>query len=173
MILLKENEYPLSPNYSIVCRRSYNEITESELQTLTYYRGEKIVLAQIDDHFSKGACLWLIAIEEKVVGMVWTIRQKTLKPYYWPMTPYDVHLFDNEVFPDFRGRGINPLFIDHLLFKLKKEGLVRAFIETRELNGPEIRSLSKTCFNELGRAHKFHIFCCDITIFKKIPSKNN
>lgn len=159
-------EFELPEHYAIECKKTGEDIISSELETLYSYRGEKIVQNQMQDHFSKGAYLWLIKNDGQVVGMVWMIREHTLKPYYWPMMPGDVHLFDNEIFPDYRGRGINAVFLNGLVVELKDMGLVRAFIETRIINVSERKSLKKTLFVELTTARKWHFLNRDFTSFK-------
>lgn len=154
-------------NFAVECRKNFGEILKDEIETLIHYGGERIIRYELKNRFGKGAYLWLMKVDRKAVGMVWTIRQKTLKPYYWPLTPNDVHLFDNEVFRDYRGQGINPFLINYVVFELKQKGFVRAFIETNEINKPEIRSLSKTFFAELGRAKRLHLPGQNITIWSK------
>ncbi len=161
-------EIRMPQNFAVECRKNAGEITKDEFESLTHYGGERIIRYELKNRFGKGAYLWLMKVDGKDVGMVWTIRQKTLKPYYWPMTPNDVHLFDNEVFRDYRGQGINPFLINYVVFELKKKGVIRAFIETSEINKPEIRSLSKTSFTELGRAGRLHLPGWNITIWSKI-----
>jgi hypothetical protein len=70
---------------------------------------------------------------------------------------HDVHLFDFHIFPRYRGRGMNPLLVGHILRSLTAEGLKRAFIEAAEWNQAQLSSLGKTPFRQFGRARKWTI----------------
>jgi len=164
---LNDEGIRMPQNFAVECRKNVGEITKDELETLIHYGGERIIRYKLKNRFGKGAYLWLMKVGGRAVGMVWTTRQKTLQPYYYPMSPNDVHVFDNEVFLDYRGRGINPFLINYVVFALKKEGLVRAYIETRVKNIPEIRSLAKTHFSNYASAIKLHIFGHNITFWFK------
>jgi len=164
---LNHEEIVMPQNFIVECRKNDGEVTKAELETLMYYGGEQIIRYELEERFNKGAYLWLMKVDGEAVGMVWTIRQRTLKPYYWPMTSNDVHCFDNEVFRDYRGRGINSFLINYVVLKLKRKGFIRAFIETSKDNKPEIISLSKTFFAELGRATRLNLLGYNIIIWSK------
>ena len=119
----------------------------------------KLVQQNMKERFDLGASLWLIKSEGKLAGYGWTLSGSTVEPHYFPLGQDDIHLFDFHVFPQYRGRGINPLLVAHILSSLATEGMGRAFIETAEWNQSQLSSLlRKTPFRRLGVAKKWNIF---------------
>lgn len=163
LTLLPNTPYILPKSLRIECVSSKKEISASDIEALYSRRQRKIIEYQFSQRFSKGARLWLIKKSGLLVGILWSMTGKTLEPYYFPLTPKDVHLFDNEIFPDYRSKGINPHLINSVLLCLKKEGKARAYIETRINNISEIKSLSKTHFNAYGSAILWNFFKKNIT----------
>ena len=155
---LDGEDYQLPENLTIECRKSEAEISEQELSVLALYRKDRVIKHLLKERFSKDATLWLVNLDSELVGLVWSIKAATIEPYYFPLTDSDVHLFDNEIFSKYRGRGINSHLIDYVLFSLRKEGAARAYIETKVKNIPEIKSLAKTQFRKYGSATKVSLF---------------
>ena len=123
-------------------------------ETLFRYRPKGIFNFNLDERFSKGATLWCIIYNNLLSGFVWSIPQFPLEKYFLPLTEKDIHLFDNEIFEDYRGKGINKFLIHHVLYELKNMGYQRAYIETAVWNTPEMRSLAKTPFKRLAIVKK-------------------
>jgi GNAT superfamily N-acetyltransferase len=112
----------------------------------------------IKKRFELGGSLWLIKSEGHLAGYGWTLQGHTVEPHYFRLGPDDVHLFDFQVFPQYRGRGMNPLLVGYILRGLAVEGGCRAFIEAAEWNRPQLASLRNTPFRRLGLARKFTVF---------------
>jgi ribosomal protein S18 acetylase RimI-like enzyme len=81
----------------------------------------------------------------------------TIEPHFFPIGIQEVHLFDFFVFPEYRGRCINPSLVMHILDELAADGKSRAFIEVEAWNWVELSSLSLTPFRPLGLALRFRI----------------
>jgi ribosomal protein S18 acetylase RimI-like enzyme len=139
-------------------KRNQSEIAPGDLQKMLDFWNP--VLCRIDfcERFRQGASLWLVWSGENLAGYGWTITGQTLGPYYHPFSGNDVHLFDFLVFPEFRGRNVNPSLVDHILQQMSEEGRTRAYIEVREWNRPQLCSLRKTKFQLLGVARKASFF---------------
>ncbi len=130
--------------------RSLGELREDRLQAITSFWSPKLANQNVRQRFDKGATLWLAECDGQLAGFGWTLQGGTIEPYYFPLTQQDVHLFDFHVFPQFRGQGINPLLVAHLLVSLAKVGARRAFIEAAVWNHAQLSSLEKTQFRRLG-----------------------
>jgi len=165
---LKNEEYVLPANFGVEFVRSEAEVSRQELNILCEHIGEKIFRYQMEERFSKGALLWLVKVDGMLAGCIWSIARRTIQPHYFPMTDKDVHLFDNFIFEELRGRGINTVLINHVIDELKKKGLLRAFIETNITNKREIRSLAKTDFQKFGLGRKYHTRGYCVVIWSKI-----
>ena len=78
-----------------------------------------------------------------------------------------------EVFPSYRGRGINPEMIHKIAHELKKDGITRIFIGSKIWNTAQLRSILKTSFIKLGTVRMFHFFGKHITVWERKEFKRN
>jgi ribosomal protein S18 acetylase RimI-like enzyme len=133
------------------------ELDAPDLQRIVNSWNPKIARHQLSERFGQGASLWLFKSEGKLAGFGWTIIGRTVEPHFFPLGPNDAHLFDYFVFPEFRGRRINPALVNHVLASLASEQRSRAFIEAAEWNAPQLASLGRTPFRPFGRARKWQV----------------
>jgi ribosomal protein S18 acetylase RimI-like enzyme len=138
--------------------QSYAELSQRDLQEMINIWNPMQAHQNIQERFRRGASLWLIRSGDQLAGYGWTLRAGTIEPHYFPLTQDDVHLFDFHVFREFRGQGINPLLVTHILGSLAGECTGRAFIEAAEWNKAQLFSLRKTPFRQIGWAKKSTIF---------------
>jgi ribosomal protein S18 acetylase RimI-like enzyme len=134
------------------------ELSPHDLQEMTSFWNPKLARQHVKERFGQGASLWLIRSGGKLAGYGWTLQGRTMEPHYFPLGQDDVHLFDFHVFAQFRGRGINPFLVNHILQILAAARAGRGFIEAAEWNRAQLSSLAKTPFHRLGLARKFTIF---------------
>jgi ribosomal protein S18 acetylase RimI-like enzyme len=139
-------------------KKSQAEISPQDLQEMTSYWNPKQARRNIEERFDEGALLWMIKSEGRLAGYGWTLQGRTIEPHYFPLGQDDVHFFDFHVFPQYRGRGMNPFLVTNILRGLAAEGAGRAFIEAAEWNQAQLSSLTRTPFRRLGRARKVTIF---------------
>jgi GNAT superfamily N-acetyltransferase len=116
------------------------------------------VRRRLSERFGRGASLWLFHWEGQLAAYGWTLCGGTVEPHFFPLGANDVHLFDFFVFPEFRGRRINPSLVNHILHCLASEHRSRAFIETSQWNTAQLRSIRRMPFEQLGSAKKFQVF---------------
>jgi len=147
----------LPSHLDIERKRSESEMTAEELQRITSFWNPKLARRNLKERFGLGASLWLIKRRSQIAGCGWTLQGRTVEPHYLKLGNNDVHLFDFHVFPEFRGRGLNPVFVINILNRLSLESEGRAFIEAAEWNQAQLRSLAKTPFKRLGLARKLSI----------------
>jgi ribosomal protein S18 acetylase RimI-like enzyme len=163
------NEKNIIPtNFGVECVRSEVEISMQDLKVLFEHIDEKIFRHQMEERFGKGSLLWLVKINGMLTGYIWSIQGRTIQPHYLPLTSKDVHLYDNFIFEEFRGRNINPALVNYVLAKLREKDMARAFIETNVANTAEIRSLAKTGFETYGLARKYHTWGHCFVIWSKL-----
>ena len=134
------------------------EITQQDWQKIIDFWNPELSRRNFSTRFREGASVWLIRSGGELAGFGWTRTGRPIKPHFFPFGPNDVHLFDFLVFPEFRGKGINPLLVNHILDQLSAEGRTRAYIEAAEWNHSQLNSLSNTSFKLLGVARKVSIF---------------
>jgi len=146
------------------------ELDPQVLQEMTSFWNPGLARRNIKERFSTGASLWLIRSEGQLAGYGWSLQSSSMEPYYFPLAHDDVHLFDFHVFPQFRGRGINPYLVTHILGSLANTTRGRAFIEAAEWNHAQLSSLQKTPFCQLGKVRSFEVFGHRLTVWKKIAT---
>jgi GNAT superfamily N-acetyltransferase len=127
----------------------------------------EIARHQLAERFAQGASLWLFKVEGKLAAYGWTIIGRTMEPHFMPLGANDAHLFDYFVFPEYRGRRINPALVNHVLARLVSERRNRAYIEAAAWNLAQLNSLGRTPFRPLGRAWKFGIFGKTVVIWSR------
>ena len=139
-------------------KRRFAELSPPDLEQMTTFWHPKQAYRNVKERFDKGALLWFIKCEDRLAAYGWTLQGRTIEPHYFPLGKGDVHLFDFHVFPEYRGKGLNPFLVTHILRNLAAYGAGRAFIEAAEWNKAQLSSLSRTPFRRLGLARKLTIF---------------
>jgi len=138
--------------------KSEQEFAPQDLEEVTSFWNPQQAHKNIKERFAKEASLWLIKSGDALAGYGWTLKGCTIAPYYFPMAPDDVQLFDFYVFPKFRGRALHWLLTAHILQILAAEGGARAFADTAEWNQAQLASFKMTPFRPLGWVRTFKIF---------------
>lgn len=134
------------------------ELSEERLQAITSFWNKELASRNIRERFEKGASLWLVECEGQLAGYGWTLQGKAIAPYYFPLGPDDVQLFDFYVSTRFRGRAIHWLLTCHILHTLAAEGRSRAFADTGEWNQAQLASFKMTPFRLLGYVRTYRVF---------------
>lgn len=128
------------------------DLSQQDFETMVRSGNSRLVRKRIEERFSKGASLWLVRSGSELAGYGWTLQGRTVERYYFPLAADDVHLFDFHVFPQYRGRNINPYLVTTILRGLATSCGGRAFIEAASWNEAQLSSLKKTPFRPLGVA---------------------
>ena len=142
---------------TVECVNTLAEMGTDRFRTMTTLWNPKLADRNIRERFARGASLWMAMAGDVLAGYGWTLQGRTIEPYYFPLSENDVHLFDFQVFPDFRGRGINPFLVTSILVGLARDGRTRAFIEAASWNDAQLASLHKTPFRLLGTVRSLTI----------------
>jgi GNAT superfamily N-acetyltransferase len=148
----------LAASLSVEKKTSQEEIVPGDLQVMLSFWNPELTQRNLCERFARGAIIWLARWDGRLAGYGWTLVGSTVEPYYFPFGGNDVHLFDFLVFPEFRGRGVNPALVAHILNQMSADHRTRAYIEVAEWNQPQLNSLSKTGFRLSGAARKATVF---------------
>ncbi len=140
--------------YVIERMKKRSEIPDKFMKSFKEHQAVELLDNNIRRRFENGAFLWCLIKEGDFIGYIWSIVGKAMKPYYLPLTENDVHMFDNFIFPQYRGRMYNSILMNHVLERLRIEGLQRAYMETAEWNRAECKSLIKNGFVQISFAKK-------------------
>jgi len=155
--LAKPNSRPatLLPAHLTVERKDrLQEIDPQDWQTIVNFWNPELSSRRLGERLGLGASIWMIRCEGQLAGYGWSMTGRTIVPHYCPFGSDDVHFFDFLVFPEFRGRQINPWLVSHMIDEFRAEGRTRAYIEVAEWNEPQLSSLRKTNFQFFGMARK-------------------
>jgi hypothetical protein len=142
---------------NVELKKNDTELDPRDLRKITEFWNPKLSLRNMRERFGHGAWLWIVKSEGQVAAWGWSLRGRTIEPHYFRLGPNDVHLFDFLVFPEFRGRAINPMLVNHILCSLDTTRTGRVFIEAAEWNREQLASLKKTPFCRLGCARKITV----------------
>lgn len=134
------------------------ELDPKDLEELTSFWNPQLAHRRIEERFEHEASLWLIRSGDSLAGYGWTLRGRTIAPYYFPMGQDDVQLFDFYVFPKFRGRAVLWFLVTHILRSMKDEGAARVYGDVAEWNQASLSFYRTTPFRRLGSARFFTIF---------------
>lgn len=157
----------LPSSVKIERKRAKAELSTQELEQIVDCWNSRIARRNIAERFGHGASLWTITSEGGLAGYGWTLSGGTVEPHYLLLGQHDVHLFDFYVFPQYRGKGMNPLLVTYILGNLAAEAAGRAFIEAAEWNRQQLASLARTPFRRLGRARKLTVLGHTIVCWAK------
>jgi hypothetical protein len=138
-------------------RRNSAELSAQDLQEITSFWNPKLARRNIQERFEKGASLWLIKFGDEVAGYSWTLQGATIAPYYFPLGPNDVQVFDFYAFPKYRGRAVLWFLIVHILHSLAAEGGFRAFGDVAEWNQASLSFYKMLPFRRLGLVRSFSL----------------
>jgi ribosomal protein S18 acetylase RimI-like enzyme len=156
--------------FGVERKTSAAELSPDDLHAMTSFWSPKLARRNLKARFALGASLWLIKSNNKLAGYGWTLQGRTVEPHFFPLGKNDLHLFDFHVFPQYRGQGMNPLLVTHILKNLAREVSGRAFIEAAEWNKAQLSSLTKTPFRHLGHASKRAFFGRNIVFWGAVSS---
>jgi len=137
--------------------RNYAALNGADRARITTHWNPAAMEKLMDERFAASAELWLLREGQAVAVCGWTLKAKTIEPHFFPIALGDVHLFDFFVFPEFRGRQLNPSLVWQILDQVGREGSQRALIEAGAWNRAQLASLAKTPFKSIGVARKLHL----------------
>jgi len=151
---------PFPSSITMERKQSEAELDPQDLEEIGKYENLDLVLPNWKERFEKGAACWLIRTEGHLAGYNWCLRGGTMRPYFFPLLPNDVHFFDAFVFPPYRGKRLNLILVNHMLRSLREEsaGQGYVFLDIAEWNRPQLTSLGKNAYPSLGRASIWTIF---------------
>jgi hypothetical protein len=135
-----------------------SELRVDYLERIISVWSPKLAHERIRERFDKGSTLWLIEHDGRLAGYGWTLRGTTIAPYYFPLGPNDVQLFDFYVFHEFRGRALHWFLTAQILNTLAAEGGARAYADTHEWNQAQVASFKMTPFRPLGFVRTYQLF---------------
>jgi len=147
------------PAHLTVERKDHLEqIDPHDWHTMVNFWNRRVSSRLFAERLQGGASIWMVRSQGRLAGYGWSMTGRTISAHYCPFGANDVHFFDFLVFPEFRGRQINPSLVNYMLGQFAAEGRTRAYIEVAEWNQPQLMSLRRTHFHPFGVARKASLF---------------
>ncbi len=165
LVNLDHREFSLPEQTTVEKKKHLQQLTSDEFKALCGEQDAAVFTAELRSRFNRGSTLWIIKYQEKTAGMFWTITGTTIEPHYVCITEFDAHLYNGKILDDFRGHGLFPALTHYILGELKKEGFVRAYVETNRGNTAAIRAFEKISVKRVATARKYRLFGRNITIW--------
>lgn len=134
---------------------NYNMLCEELLNNEVIHSKRKSTIIEWSHRFELGATLHLIYNEETLSGYMWTVKKKLYSGFFFPTSNRDIHFFDQLIFPIFRGKNLNAIATNIILYESKCDGFKNAYLCIGVWNKSNIKSISKTYFLPIGRARRF------------------
>ena len=142
-------------------------IPEADLDVMSTYKGGRTALHfLLDKFFKKGAVFWLARVKGVPAGYHWSIEGGLDGFDSFPISTSDCVLFASEVYPEFRGQGVNSATIQKILMDLKEKVRGNFYITCYVWNKANLRSIPKTCFEEFATSRRVRILGYHIGIWK-------
>jgi GNAT superfamily N-acetyltransferase len=163
--LARSEPHGLPLGVAVETKSAASEVAHTDFEQIASISDSKTANQMLEERFSAGAILWLVRCEHRLAGYGWTLRGRTMQPHYYALGKNDVHLFDFLIFPQFRGRKLNPALVMYIVSELRARSYERAFIEAAEWNRSQLTSLSRTEFHQLGLARKVSVAGTTVVIW--------
>lgn len=96
-----------------------------------------------------GAVQWLALIDGRLAGTSMSRRGRHFAKWFVPLHDDDIVIFRNGTMPEFRGRGVCPGIMRHVIGTELSEG-GRAYVDCRVFNKSSIRSIEKAGFRRIA-----------------------
>jgi RimJ/RimL family protein N-acetyltransferase len=154
------------PNAFVKSYETLEGIPRADKDQLIRLKSKEILDSHLHHFFEKGATLWIAKIDQKIVGLCWTLIGGFDGFYSIPMTSRDAIYLAAEVFPEFRGQGIATAIRLLVYSQLRQQGVSRVFAKVHVANVPSLKSLTKTGNQQIGIVRTFRIFGKHITIWE-------
>ena len=149
------------PDHLTVERKSSREeIDSSDWSQIINFWNPEICEPLFSLRLKQGATIWLLRSEGKLAGYIWTVIERTLDPYYYPLAAGDAHLYDSLVFPEYRGRRFHLYLLNYVMTEMKAQNMSRAHFDVAEGNRASLSSTAKTAYPRhlVGVARKATFF---------------
>jgi RimJ/RimL family protein N-acetyltransferase len=108
----------------------------------------------IDHGFANGGVFWIAYIGEHIAGFQWSVRGRFVKKYSVNLDPDDLVIYGAVTFNAFRGRGIHPATIRHIIENEATDD-VDVYCDTAEWNVVAQRNIEKSGFRAIAVVSAF------------------
>ncbi len=124
------------------------DIPSSVLEQVTVEEGNSFVHFMRRE-FANHGVLWLCYMDGEIIAYQWSRVGKYIRQWFVSLSNADVLIFSTVTFPNWRGRGIGPAMMGHIIAnEVHDQGVT--YIDCKEWNTPAIRAIDKAGFTRIG-----------------------
>lgn len=127
--------------YKIECYEKFNDIPLKWQEMIKSYSENTIEILRLE--MEKNGILWLAILEQQIVGYMMSRYGRHFKKWYVDLQADDIVLGFGQTYPDFRGKGIAPLLMNHIIMNSLQQQESKAYADCRISNTSSIRSIEK------------------------------
>jgi len=133
---------------SVVCYEREADLPESFLRILEQRQGQR-GLDTLRSEFRNRGLLWLGVINDEPVGYLWTRRGSDFARWYVPLNDDDQVIFAMVTMPEWRGHGIAPTLMRHVVSNRPSEGS-KVYGDIVVWNGASLHAAEKVGFRRFA-----------------------
>jgi RimJ/RimL family protein N-acetyltransferase len=99
---------------------------------------------------SKGWRLWIGVIDEEPAILAYSYAGDAASNFYFPMTSDCMYIHYVFVMPLYRGRGLLPSMLKHIVYESGRKGFKRVYSIVDKYNSSSISGIKKAGFKQIG-----------------------
>jgi hypothetical protein len=153
------------PSLSVQAYKTPESIPKEDMDQLIRLKSKDILNSILQHLFEKGATLWIAKVEDRVVGLTWTLIGGFDGFYSVPIPSMDAIWFAQEVFSEARGQGIAGAMRGLIFKHLAQQGVSRIYAKVHYSNVSQLRSMDRTGNIRIGMVRTFKVLNRLITIW--------
>ncbi len=98
-----------------------------------------------------GACLWVGYLDGHLANLAWTRTGDKVQSYFFPLVTECILISHCVTLPDYRGRGLYPAIMTHIIRTLGSKGFERFYVDCSDWNVASERPIRRLGFYLIGR----------------------
>jgi GNAT superfamily N-acetyltransferase len=121
----------------------------------------------LEHFFGYGGRLWIAKEKDRIVGLRWTLRGGLHGFYCIPIANNEVVTMAEQIFHEFRGKGIWEKFLRATIAELQKDGISRLFFGVHCRNKSMLRAVQKARVQLVGKVFTINILGYHFSVWKE------
>lgn len=170
MVDLTKNDF-VEPDFNdpikVVVYSSIKEIPQSDIDQLQILMGPGRAQPFLKHFFLYGARLWLSSVDNKIIGLRWTLQGGFSGFYCMPIQMNEVVTLAGQIFDHYRGRGFFGKINSFMLYKMRNEGISRVYTGVHCRNASMLRAVRKARLQMIGRVLTISLPGLHVSLWRK------
>ena len=134
--------------YNVTVIHNLDTISEEEEALLG--NNQKYFPWNIKTRLQSGSYCWLGMMECKLANIGWTTRGDRIEAYFFPLTKKNIIISHCATLPQWQGKGLYPVMLQHIVRATSDQMIDRIFIESSDWNRASTRGIQRAGFQMVG-----------------------